>query len=210
MRRALARMRAPLYDAALLPLTARWYRAVLERLPPGARLLDIGVGTAGALCRNADIVRNQRLSVLGIDIDADYVARAEAAVRKAGLSSQVEIRLQSVYDCTDAPFHAAYFSASFMLLPDPVAALRQILGQLHEPDGRVYFTQTFQERPSPLLERAKPLLKRVTTIDFGQVTYEQDFRDATAQAGMELLELLELGRHGNRSYRLAVGRRAGA
>lgn len=209
MRRALARMRAPLYDAALLPLTARWYRAVLERLPARARLLDIGVGTAGALCRNADLVRNQELSVLGIDIDPDYVARAEAAVRKVGLASQVEIRLQSVYDCADAPFDAAYFSASFMLLPDPVAALRQILGQL-SPEGRVYFTQTFQERPSPLLERAKPLLKRVTTIDFGQVTYEQDFRDTTAAGGMELLELVELGRHGNRSYRLAVGRLAGA
>lgn len=200
-------MRAMIYDAALLPLTSRWYRAVLERLPQGARLLDIGVGTAGALCRNADLVRNRELSVLGIDIDADYVSKAERAVRKAALAERVEIRLQSVYDCTDGPFDAAYFSASFMLLPDPAAALSQILGQL-TPDGRVYFTQTFQERPSPLMERAKPLLKKLTTIDFGTVTYEADFRETTARGGLELLELVELGRTGSRSYRMAIGRRA--
>lgn len=200
-------MRALIYDAALLPLTGRWYRAVLERLPTGARLLDVGVGTAGALCRNADLVRNRDLRVLGIDIDADYVAHANRSVRKAGLAERVEIRLQSVYDCHDRPFDAVYFSASFMLLPDPSAALRQVMDQLG-PDGRVYFTQTFQERTSPLLERAKPLLKRVTTIDFGKVTYEADFRATTAATGMELLEMVELGRTGSRSYRLAVGRPA--
>ncbi|MCB9673499.1 MAG: methyltransferase domain-containing protein [Alphaproteobacteria bacterium] len=198
-------MRALIYDAALLPLTTRWYRAVLERIPPGSRLLDIGVGTAGALCRNADIVRNREINVLGIDIDADYVKRAQKQVTDAGLDSQVTVRLQDVYECKDGPFEAAYFSASFMLLPDPSKALEQILTQL-TPDGRVYFTQTFQEKRSPLMEKAKPMLKKLTTIDFGTVTYEAEFRDTTARAGLVLEDLVELGRTGSRSYRLAVGR----
>ena len=37
-------MRARIYDAALLPLTSRWYRAVLERLSTGDRLLSCGYG----------------------------------------------------------------------------------------------------------------------------------------------------------------------
>ena len=199
-------MRALIYDAALLPLTSRWYRAVLERLPQEARLLDIGVGTAGALCKNADLVRNRDLSVLGIDIDPDYIERAQKQVLEAGLQANVSVRLQDVYECRDGPFEAAYFSASFMLLPDPAAALAQILTQLTD-DGRVYFTQTFQERRSPFLEKAKPLLKKLTTIDFGTVTYEEDFRQTVAAGGLELDEMVELGRTGNRSYRLAVGQR---
>ncbi|MEZ4322018.1 MAG: methyltransferase domain-containing protein [Myxococcota bacterium] len=198
-------MRALIYDAALLPLTTQWYRAVLERLPQKARLLDIGVGTAGALCRNADLVRNRELQVLGIDIDADYVKRAEKQVAEAGLDQSVRVRLQDVYQCQDGPFEAAYFSASFMLLPDPVKALVQIQSQLTD-DGRIYFTQTFQERRSPLMEKAKPLLKKLTTIDFGTVTYEEDFLTATAEGGLQIEELVELGRSGSRSYRLAVGR----
>ena len=197
-------MRALIYDAALLPLTSQWYRAVLERLPVGARLLDIGVGTAGALCRNADLVRDRELSVLGIDIDADYVKRAQKQVADAGLQDHVKVRLQDVYECRDGPFEGAYFSASYMLLPEPSAALRQILTQLTD-DGRVYFTQTFQESRSPLLERAKPLLKKLTTIDFGTVTYEEDFRASIAAGGLELDEMIELGRSGKRSYRLAIG-----
>ena len=86
------------------------------------------------------------------------------------------------------------------------AALAQILTQLTD-GGHVYFTQTFQERRSPFLEKAKPMLKKLTTIDFGTVTYEEDFRKTVAAGGLEIDEMVELGRTGNRSYRLAVGQR---
>ena len=50
----------------------------------------------------------------------------------------------------------------------------------------------------------KPLLRLVTTIDFGRVTYERDFRRALADGGMtlEALEVLDGG--GRRSGVLAV------
>jgi len=197
-------IKARIYDTALLPLTAQWYQAVLVRLPKGAKLLDVGIGTAGALCKNAELVKGNNLHVLGIDIDEAYVQRATRQVEKHGLSDRVEVRHQSVYDCTDQPFDAVYFSASFMLLPDPEAALKQVMKQLG-PNGKVFFTQTFQERRSPLLEKAKPLLKKITTIDFGAVTYEDDFRARVESAGLVIEEMVELGKHGSRSYRMVKG-----
>jgi ubiquinone/menaquinone biosynthesis C-methylase UbiE len=197
-------VRGLIYDAAILPLTTKWYAEVLSRLPDGARLLDVGIGTGGALVRNAEIVRAKDLRVVGVDIDAAYIARCQKQVAEAGLSDRVEARLESVTDHAGGPYDAVYFSASFMLMPDPPAVLRHVIGLL-SPEGRVYFTQTFQDRRSQLLEKAKPLLGKVTTIEFGRVTYEEDFRETVAAGGLDLTELVTMDTSGSRSYRLAVG-----
>lgn len=197
-------MRGWIYDAALLRLTSQWYAEVLERVAPGARLLDVGIGTGGALARNADLVRAKDIHVVGVDIDEDYVKRARKNLDDAGIHDQVEIRLESVFDHRGGPYDAVYFSASFMLMPDPPAVLRHVQ-RLLTGDGRVYFTQTFQDKRSAVLEKAKPLLKKVTTIEFGRVTYEEDFRRAVTDGGLSLVELSTMESAGSRSYRLAVG-----
>ncbi|MEZ4237457.1 MAG: class I SAM-dependent methyltransferase [Myxococcota bacterium] len=197
-------MRGLIYDAAILPLTTKWYAEVLGRLPQGARLLDVGIGTGGALARNAELVVARDLHVVGVDIDADYITRCQRKLAEAGLSDRVEARLQSVLDHVDGPYDAVYFSASFMLMPDPPAVLRHVIGLL-APGGRIFFTQTFQDKQSKLLEKAKPLLGKVTTIEFGRVTYEEEFRDTVAAGGLDLTELVTMDTSGARSYRLAVG-----
>jgi SAM-dependent methyltransferase len=201
--RVVRRARAAIYDAAIVRLTAAWYGAVLKRLPRGCHLLDIGIGTGSALLANAGMLDERDLRVTGVDIDADYVARCRAAVRRAGLSARIEPRLESIYDHRGGPYGAAYFSASFMLLPDPPAALRHVCALL-APGGALYFTQTFEHSRSASMERLKPMLRNLTTIDFGRVTYEADFRRALAAGGVEVdaIETLHPGRR--RSGILAV------
>lgn len=194
------------YDRVMAGMTSDWYRAVLHRLPDGARMLDVGIGTGAALVRCADLVRAKRLEVVGLDIDPDYLGRCRGEVRRAGLASQVDVRDASVYDHRGGPYDAVYFSASLMLLPDPVAAIVHTAEQL-APGGMLFATQTFQRRRSALLERAKPMVRHVTTIHFGRVTYEEEFRLAFEAAGVELLELVTIGGTRNFSFRLAVARR---
>jgi hypothetical protein len=50
------------------------------------------------------------------------------------------------------------------------------------------------------------MLKRVTSIDFGRVTYEDDFRGQIHAAGLELEEFTALETHGSRASYLAVAR----
>lgn len=204
----LHRLRAAVYDAAIVGMTAAWYRSVLERVEPGCRLLDIGIGTGAALLANARTLADKDVHVTGVDIDAAYVERCAAEVRRHGLASRVAVRLESITDHRGGPYDAAYFSGSFMLIPDPPAALRHV-ATLLAPGARVYFTQTFEEKPSRLLELAKPLLRVVTTIDFGRVTYEADFRRALADGGMQLEELTTLSGGTHRRSVLAVARVAG-
>jgi SAM-dependent methyltransferase len=205
--RAVRHARALIYDRAIVGLTAGWYRAVLERLPAGCRLLDIGIGTGSALLANAAILVEKRIRVTGLDIDAAYVDRCRRAIAERGLGAAVSAQLESIYDHRGGPYDAAYFSASFMLLPDPPGALRHVRSLL-VPDGRIYFTQTFEHAPSRAVETLKPLLRLLTTIDFGRVTYEADFRRALA-AGGETIETFEtLNEGARRSGVLAISRRS--
>lgn len=199
------RARARIYDRAIVGLTAGWYQAVLSRLPVGCRLLDIGIGTGSALLANADLLESRDIHVTGVDIDRAYIDRCNAAIAARGLGNRISARLESIYDHRGGPYGAAYFSASFMLLPDPPGALRHVTALL-QPDSRIYFTQTFEHRPSRLVERVKPLLRVVTTIDFGRVTYEADFRTALAAGGLELEELINLDNGARRSSVLAIAR----
>lgn len=200
-------MRAWIYDNTVRKLTAGWYREVLSRLADRARLLDVGVGTGGALFENADLVRAKKLRVHGIDIDPDYARQAQRGVSAAQLEAYVSVEQVSVYDHRGGPYDAAYFSASFMLMPDPPAALRHVVGLLR-PGSPVFFTQTFEHRRSKIVEAAKPLLHRVTTIDFGKVTYEEDFLEAIRRAGQDVEEMTTLEKQRTRSFRLAVTRLA--
>lgn len=198
-------VRGWIYDRFVAGLTTDWYRTVLGRLPDGARVLDVGIGTGAALARSADLVRAKGLDIVGLDIDRDYLERCRAEMAKAGLSAQVTPVLASVYDHTGGPYDAVYFSASLMLLPDPAAAIARTAGQL-VPGGRLFSTQTFHHRRSPLLERAKPMMRHVTTVHFGRVTYEDDFRRAFVDAGVDLVELVTMSGTRRSSYRLAVAR----
>ena len=200
-------MRAWIYDRAILPLTASWYAEVLGRVPERARLLDVGIGTGGALVAHAELVRAKRLRIHGIDVDAAYVRRCRDRIERAGLEDRVHVAVEPFDAHLGGPYEAIYFSGSFMLLPDPIAAIRHARRLLAD-DGLAYFTQTFEHRRSVLAERVKPWLRHLTTIDFGRVTYEDDFRAAITAGGAEVVEMITLKEGARRSARLAIARAA--
>ena len=83
-------------------------------------------------------------------------------------------------------FDAVYFSGSLSVMPDPPAALRAVAALLR-PGGRVFVTQTFQKRFVPGLAQLKPLLKYLTTVDFGQLVYEHDLVHIIEAANMRIV-----------------------
>lgn len=199
---------ARIYDATILDMTEKWYRAVLERLEDGSAVLDVGIGTAGALLRCEDLIRAKDLRVVGLDYNDMYVESASRAVAAAGLEDRVRVACLSVYDEDglaelgraltdmrggggDGTFDAVYFSGSISLLPDPALALRTVAGLLRPESGRVYVTQTYQRRSFPLLRFVKPAIKFLTTIDFGQLVMEADI----LRVYKEVEEILEVQRH---------------
>ena len=62
----IAAARGWIYDRLVAGMTTEWYRAVLDRLPDGAKVLDVGIGTGAALARSADLVRAKELELVGL------------------------------------------------------------------------------------------------------------------------------------------------
>lgn len=185
-------------------MTETWYRAVLSRLQHGSFVLDVGVGTAGALLRCKDLIIEKDLRVVGIDIDASYVEAGKLLVQKMGMEDRVSVNVVDVYDGRDTLLKlarelgakenehgqfvdAVYFSGSFSLLPDPVKAL-QLVSQYIKNDGCLYITQTYQRKTPFFLPYIKPLMKYATTIDFGNLVREEEVLETFKNSGLQVLE----------------------
>lgn len=186
--------RADLYDMLIVKMTRVWYKAVLERCVGGARVLDVGIGTATALVHNKELLVSKNIVVVGIDYEQAYITKAGKVVAEAGLSDRVKLNCSSIYEpklrslfSGAAKFDCAYFSGSLTLMPDPAAALKCTATMLAD-GGLIYVTQTFQNRPSPLMERLKPMMQRFTSVDFGRVTYYTEVAQIAEKAGMTILE----------------------
>jgi len=214
----------------------------------------VGVGTASALLAHADFLRRRRLRVVGVDYDAAYVAAAAEAVAAAGMADVIQVVHASIYDYEPATatamvagggahrdagpplgvttYDAAYFSGSFMILPDQGAALAKVAALVRAPEGgddgwdgggggdnvgdgsdglgRLYWTQTF-EGPRRAdgggwVEWLKPRLAALTSVDFGRVTYVDEFTAVLEGGGVTVEDEVVLGgEEGQRCAKLVVG-----
>ena len=79
-----------------------------------------------------------------------------------------------------------YFSGSFSLLPDPLGAL-MAARRLLSPGGSIFITQTFQRHGFPGLSIIKPMVKWVSTIDFGRLVYESEIESIIKCSGMNVV-----------------------
>lgn len=185
------KLKSKIYDTAIVPLTSHWYAEVLGQIEHGSRILDIGVGTGSALVANGHILQERNIAVVGVDYDAGYVATCQELIARHRLSQYVSATCCSLYVYypeKQERFDHVYFSGSFMILPDGPGALRHAVSLLKDTTtGRLYFTQTFQLKRNYLLEWVKPILAYLTSIDFGKVTYAEDFEKVLQEAGIAII-----------------------
>jgi ubiquinone/menaquinone biosynthesis C-methylase UbiE len=199
--------RSFVYDR-LITFTDVLYREVLLRLPQGARLLDVGIGTGTPLAVLASMIREKNIHIHGIDIDDAYLAACTHTMHTAGLDAYVSTEHASIVEYSAAAtYDAVYFSNSFMIVApeERQRALQNALEAL-SPAGhrRIYFTQTHERTRSHLIEILKPLLKYIVSIDFGLVTYEDEFLKTLDTAGLQVLETKELFANRSRTINLIV------
>jgi alpha-N-acetylglucosaminidase len=155
----------------------------------------------GALLRCKDIIQAKNLKIIGVDYNNLYIQAAQEAIMKQNMSQHISVHtldiyneeaLQMVLQKENISFvNSAYFSGSFSLMPDPkgaLAAVKKVLSP-RPRSGNIYITQTYQKRTLPLMTTIKPMLKFITTVDFGQlVTVEAIDEMLNDVDGMDLVE----------------------
>jgi ubiquinone/menaquinone biosynthesis C-methylase UbiE len=170
-------------------MTTKWYHEVLERIDPNSSILDIGIGEGQAVINNREVLSRKCLHLHGIDYDKDYVDSCNKLIVNSSMASYITVSYQSIYDYNpQTKFDCAYFSGSFMILPQPEEALNRVCNFLKNSESRIYFTQTIESKKNWLLESIKPLLKYLLTIDFGHVTYESEFIELLERCNLQIIE----------------------
>ncbi len=115
----------------LAPLTERLFREA--GIGAGQRVLDIGSGVGDVAMLAAKLVGPSG-EVVGVERDADTIARARARVAEAGLHNVSFTQSDVNQIASDIPFDAAVGRFILQFLPDPVAVLRS-LSPLLRPGG---------------------------------------------------------------------------
>ncbi len=116
-------------------------------LHAGMRLLDVGCGW-GALALHA--AREYGVDVVGITLSAEQADHARKQVAEAGLTEQVDIRLQDYRDLDDGPFDAvASIGMAEHVGTGPYAQYASILFRQLKSGGRLLNHQIAAIHPKP-------------------------------------------------------------
>lgn len=171
------------------PVTGFTYSKLVDRLKHNkienlSSILDVGIGTGTALNYVISEIPKD-VQIMGLDIDEHYVTTCQKLFEKR---PNVNIELKNFYDLESSngkQFDAILFTSSFMLLPDRDKAL-QISKKILKPGGKMYFILTLFEKRKTLVEKFKPLLKYILTVDFGQALTETQFLEILQKNGVKV------------------------
>lgn len=174
-------LKSYIYDA-LIPNTKYMYEKVLtEKIPDGSRILEVGIGNGNCLAHNAALIKRKKLTIVGIDIDSEYLTICQRRIKEYGISSNVSCHHQDLLEMNDDDYDMKFdfvlFMESYPVIPIPmmekmVQKSKSLLGK----KGKILFVHNLVESKNPFIEFVKPLIVDFTTVDFGRLTSHSEMK----------------------------------
>lgn len=179
--------------ASMEVATERLTDLVIDRVDPGPgqRLLDVGCGNGAPAVR---MVRRRGVEVVSIDIGAYQLHLAKERVQAEGLDGTITVQYTDVNDMPfeDESFDHAWSSECLIHVPDWTVALRHIARVLR-PGGRLVVTDCVERAPVDAATRK--FLDDYYASVHCRYNKLDEIPGKVAAAGLELVELTEIGDH---------------
>lgn len=161
--------------------TQHGYYNILNTLPDGASILDIGCGD-GIYFTNpvaVEVIKSKKLIITCIDPDAGAVKICGERIKDAGLENQVTHAAKFLEEVTDK-YDYVLFMESF-----PVIDREQFLGMLKYAltlcTKKALLYHNLVEEKTKLVTWIKPIIGMLTLVDFGVVTSVEEQREILKQ-----------------------------
>jgi len=153
---------------------------ILERVPEGGRVLDVGIGSGTYIeCDKVrDLVRKRKLTIDGVDISTPNVAICQERVRNHKISAHFNAKVQVARAIKETGvYDAILFMESFPCMSKPLFSdiLLGVQGLL-KPQGVNYLYHNLADPTTvgwlyiAVMRLVKPTIKLFVGIDFGRLT----------------------------------------
>jgi ubiquinone/menaquinone biosynthesis C-methylase UbiE len=179
---------ARIYDLMQAPMDwfggdARRRRVIAEAR---GRVLEVGIGTGA----NLELYLEDVLELVGVDISAGMLRRAEARCSKARMPVRLQQADVEVLPFADRSFDTVTATCVFCSVDDPVAGLRE-LGRVVKPAGRILLLEHVRpERPllGSMFDALTPLVRRLMGPEINRRTEEN-----VRSAGLTIVQIRKQG-----------------
>jgi SAM-dependent methyltransferase len=165
---------------------------ILNRVPPGSRVLDIGIGSGTYLEHDTvrEVVRARKLVIDGVDISTPNVAICQQRIDKHKLGDCFTVIVQDARTLArDGKYDALLWMESFPCMSKPLFI--DIYGnvqRLLKPSGVNYLYHNLgdpEKMSGPMIALArlfKPVIRVFVGIDFGRLTTKPEMWECLEQA----------------------------
>jgi cyclopropane-fatty-acyl-phospholipid synthase len=171
-------------------------------LKPGMRLLDVGCGWGGLALHAA---REYGVDVVGITLSNEQADYARKQVAEAGLTEQVDIRVQDYRELDDGPFDAiSSVGMAEHVGTEPYAEYAAILFRQLKAGGRLLNHQIAAIHPKPRADKDRRSFIDAYVFPDGELAPLGTTVAALEDAGFEVRDVHALREHYARTLRAWV------
>ena len=163
------------------------YQKILTFISPESSILDVGIGNGICIEKNAQLIKEKKLLIKGIDIDEEYLDICKFRIKQNNLEKNVSCSILNLLTISESSeYDYIIYSGSYPVISDELMhlMLEQSKKLLKERNGKILFSHSLYTediKSSKLVIKILNIVKKnlryipFLWTDFGKMTSVIEF-----------------------------------